>query len=86
MASNIKSLSQETMREMNEIIRPKFGPNMQITHGSYEIRKGVITRYHIVVGDPTNDVSQINLQKIGETLKEYWDSEAEYYSGTQQIA
>ena len=84
--ATIKSLTAETMSEMNEIIRPKFGPHMQITHGSYEIRNGAITRYYLVVGDPTNDVSQANLQRIGETLKDCWDSGAEYYSGTQKIA
>lgn len=76
-----RKLTDQELKQMNMIIRPKLGYAMQVTSGTYEDGK-----YHLVIGDPVNTVSQENLMKIGEILKKDWDSSVDYYHYGTKIA
>lgn len=81
----IRKITEQEKKQMNLILRPKFGPGFQVTGGSCEENNGG-TKYNLVVGDPVNTVSQENLEEIGKTLKEKWDSTAEYHSFGKKIS
>ena len=84
MAMSTRRISEKEVKQINKIIRPRFGAKLQIMGGTCETTCG--TAYHLVVGDPTNTHSMENLQRIGKILKEEWDSTAEYYSYGKKIS
>lgn len=74
-------LTEEEMKKMNEIIRPRFGANLQIIAGSRD-ENGT---YHLAIGDHVRFVSEAAKQRIAKTLKEEYD-DAIYFSGGSRIA
>ena len=81
----IRKITEQEKKQMNLILRPKFGPGFQVTGGSCEENNGE-TKYNLVIGDPTNRISQDTLNGIGKNLKEKWDSTAEYYNSGTKIS
>ena len=81
----VRRLTKEEMVEINEIIRKGYGTGCMIGSGSKEQVNGKAI-YHVVIGDPVNRLDDSLLKRIGKTLKDEYDSTAEYYYFGEFIA
>ena len=80
-----RKLTKREMDEINDLIRPGFGPKLQIHSGSYEEKDDGTPRYNLGIGDPVVYVSAENKKRIAMMLKEKF-RDAEYFSGGSRIA
>ena len=81
-----RMITNEERNAMNEIIRPGFGPALQIRSGSYEEDGNGAIRYNLVIGNPSSYVSEANKLSIAKKLKENFRDDAEYFSGGSRLA
>lgn len=80
-----RKLTKKEMDDMNELIRPGFGPAMQVETGSYEEDDEGTPRYNLGIGTPNTYVSEDNKKRIAKMLKEKY-KDAKYFSGGIRIA